>query len=52
MIQAMAGFGTQSTGGVIGSTPDDSKNQWQLAQACDEALKNSEKIDRTLGEQI
>ena len=48
MIQAMAGFGTQSTGGVIGSTPDDSKNQWQLAQACDEALKNSEKIDRTL----
>ena len=31
MIQAMAGFGTQSTGGVIGSTPDDSKNQWQLA---------------------
>ena len=31
MIQAMAGFGAQSTGGVIGSTPDDSKNQWQLA---------------------
>gem|GEM_PF-3060344 len=31
MIQAMAGFGTQSTSGVIGSTPDDSKNQLQLA---------------------
>ena len=31
MVQAMAGFGSQSTGGVISSTQDDVKNQWQLA---------------------
>ena len=31
MVQAMAGFGSQSTGGVISSTQDDVKHQWQLA---------------------
>ena len=31
MVQAMAGFGSQSAGGVISSTQDDVKHQWQLA---------------------
>ena len=31
MVQAMASFGSQSAGGVISSTQDNTKNQWQLA---------------------
>lgn len=31
MIHAMANFGTKSAGGVISSTQEDMKNQWQLA---------------------
>ena len=31
MVQAISGFGAQGVGGVLSSTQDDMKNQWQLA---------------------